>query len=146
LEIYLTEKQKIKKKVVVKSIKAKSQLDEMLGNAPNRPTLSDKSMKIGSKIEQIGQVKAGTTVGNLFNREAENKEKGAVKWANSGFDKLNKFAESKQNKQLVDVLSSLDRDDKKVQKLLIEASDFKPGSIGFQKVIDKLNQLKMKGK
>jgi len=131
---------------VVKSVKAKSQLDEMLGNARNLPTLSDKSMKLGSKIEQVGQVKAGQTVGNLFNRESENKEKGALKWANSGFDKLSKFAESKENKQLIDVLSNLDRQDKKVQKLLIEASDFKPGSVGFQNVIDKLNQLKVKGK
>lgn len=131
---------------VVKSVKAKSQLDEMLGNAPSRSTLSDKSMKLGTKIEQIGRVKAGTTVGNLFNRESENKEKGAVKWANSGFDKLNKFAESKENKQLIDVLSNLDRQDKKVQKLLIEASDFKPGSVGFQKIIDKLSQSREKGK
>lgn len=131
---------------VVKSVKAKSQLDEMLGNAPSRSTLSDKSTKLGSKIEQIGQVKAGTTVGNLFNRQSENKEKGAVKWANSGFDKLNKFAESKENKQLIDVLSNLDRQDKKVQKLLIEASDFKPGSVGFQKIIDKLSQSREKGK
>lgn len=131
---------------VVKWTKAKSEIDEMLGNAPSRSTLSDKSMKLGTKIEQIGRVKAGTTVGNLFNRESENKEKGAVKWANSGFDKLNKFAESKQNKQLIDVLSSLDRQDKKVQKLLIEASDFKPGSVGFQKIIDKLSQSSEKGK
>lgn len=131
---------------VIKSMKAKSTLDEMLGNQPIRPNASDKAKSIATKIESVGSLKVGTTVGNLFNREAENKEKGAVKWANSGFDKLNKFAESKQNKQLIDLLSSLDRQDKKVQKLLIEASDFKPGSVGFQKIIDKLSQSSEKGK
>lgn len=134
---------------IAKQRNAVNTVNEMMGKQPikvDKIFAKTNALVNGDLLDQGAKLQKGAAVGRILARENENKEKGAVKWASSGFDKLNKFAESKQDKQLINVLSSIDRNDKKIQKLLIEASDFKPGSIGFQKVIDKLNQLKTRGK
>lgn len=74
------------------------------------------------------------------------KNKGEAKWAQDGMRNIELFAQQKENLDVLSQIQKLDQTDPEVKKLLIEASDFKPGSIGFQKVIDKLNQLKTRGK
>lgn len=74
------------------------------------------------------------------------KNKGEAKWAQDGMRNIELFAQQKENLDILSQIQKLDQTDPEVKKLLIEASDFKPGSIGFQKVIDKLNQLKTRGK
>lgn len=74
------------------------------------------------------------------------KNKGETKWAQDGMRNIELFAQQKENLDILSQIQKLDQTDPEVKKLLIEASDFKPGSIGFQKVIDKLNQLKTRGK
>lgn len=73
------------------------------------------------------------------------KNKGETKWAQDGMRNIEIFAQQKENLDILSQIQKLDQTDPEVKKLLIEASDFKPGSIGFQKVIDKLSQLKKKG-
>lgn len=73
------------------------------------------------------------------------KNKGEAKWAQDGMRNIELFAQQKEDLDILSQIQKLDQTDPEVKKLLIEASDFKPGTIGFQKVIDKLNQLKTKG-
>ncbi len=122
-----------------KGFKAKSTVNKLLG----KPKVAEKSI---SKIDAASKFAKGAAVGRLVSREQENKEKGPAKWASNGFKKLQSFSDSKSDLELSYVLDQLDQNDKKVQKLLIEASDFKPGSVGFQKVVEKLRKMKKRGK
>lgn len=73
------------------------------------------------------------------------KNKGESKWAQDGFRNLEKYAQAKENLDIVSQLKSLDQNDPQIKKLLIQASDFKPGSIGFERIVDKLRQMKEGG-
>lgn len=78
-------------------------------------------------------------------RDTVIKNKGESKWAQDGFRNLEKYAQAKENLDIVSQLKSLDQNDPQIKKLLIQASDFKPGSIGFERIVDKLRQMKEGG-
>lgn len=124
-------------------------VNEMMGKQPlkvDKIFNKTNSLVNGELLDQGAKLQKGAAVGRLLVREKENKEKGEKKWASDGYQKLNDFAKSKNNQELTDLLSALDRNDNKTKKLLIEASDFKPGSIGFQKIVDELSRMKKRGK
>jgi len=91
----------------------------------------------------------GSLIGSSIQENKKNtviKNKGEAKWAQDGMRNIEIFAQGEENLDILSQIQKLDQTDPEVKKLLIEASDFKPGTIGFQKVIDKLNQLKTRGK
>jgi DNA repair photolyase len=90
----------------------------------------------------------GSLIGTSIQENKKNtviKNKGEAKWAQDGLRNIELFAQKDENLDILSQIRKLDQTDPEVKKLLIEASDFKPGTIGFQKVIDKLSQLKTKG-
>jgi hypothetical protein len=134
---------------MAKQRNAVNTVNEMMGKQPlkvDKIFNKTNSLVNGELLDQGAKLQKGAAVGRILAREKENKEKGEKKWVSDGYQKLNDFAKSKNNQELTDLLSALDRNDNKTKKLLIEASDFKPGSIGFQKIVDELSRMKKRGK
>lgn len=118
---------------LMKKGKAKSNLDQMLGG---------KSLKAQGidKTKALSQAARGAAVGRLLNREQENKEKGKKRWINNGLNQIRDFAKTSNDQELSQLIEKLDLEDKKVQKILIEAGSFKPQSKGFKNLVNKLKK------
>lgn len=123
---------------VKKSIFAKSDLNKLLN--PNEVKQKSKLMS----LDDAGKIAKVATLPKIALREE--KQKGSEKWASNGFDKLQSFADSQNDLELSYVLNQLDKNDKQVKTLLISASDFKPGTKGFNKVIEQLRAFKKRKK
>ncbi len=121
-----------------KSFSAKSELDKLL--KPNEMKQKTRLMS----LDDAGKIAKAATLPKIALREE--KQKGSEKWASNGFDRLQSFADSQNDLELSYVLNQLDKNDKQVKTLLISASDFKPGTKGFNKVVEQLRAFKKRKK
>lgn len=74
-----------------------------------------------------------------------NRSRGQAKWANDGYEKVKVYAQDKEDLDLLSEMDKLNQDDPAVRDALIELSDFRPGSVGFERALKKLRTLKQSG-
>lgn len=123
-----------------KSFSAKSELNKLL--SPEKSVVPKNNRLL--TIDNAGKFGKAATLPKVMLREEE--KKGPDKWAQNGFKRLQSFADSQNDLELSYVLNQLDKDNKQIKTLLISASDFKPGTKGFNKVLDQLRSYKKRTK
>lgn len=108
------------------------------------------SLKIPKKIaQQLVDDFYGTTlvaIGDEKKRQNRLDARGVNKWAYRGYEKL-KYSDIEENeKTIFDDFKDEMLENPKLKKLLIEASEFSPGTVGFSNVMKKVKQLIKEGK
>jgi hypothetical protein len=74
-----------------------------------------------------------------------NRARGQAKWANDGYEKVKVYAQDKEDLDLLSELDKLNQANPAVRDTLIQLSDFRPGSVGFEKALKKLRTLNQSG-
>ena len=74
-----------------------------------------------------------------------NRSQGQAKWANDGYEKVKVYAQDKEDLDLLSEMDKLNQDNPAVRDTLIELSDFRPGSVGFERALKKLRTVKQSG-
>jgi hypothetical protein len=101
------------------------------------PRAIEGASKNPNLLDKAGGSAAGKSAAEVFKKVAEEKPKGEKKWAGDGFNKILEHVPNDERADFEAMRESMIKDSKK-RKLLIHASELKPGSKAMDKIINQI--------